>query len=41
MALPAAAAAAYQNAARIGLSPSVPDVAAPTDGDNCPMRAAF
>ena len=27
MALPAAAAAAYQNAARIGLSPSVPDVA--------------
>ncbi|HXR96020.1 MAG TPA: flagellar hook-basal body complex protein FliE [Rhizomicrobium sp.] len=27
MALPAAAAAAYQNAARIGLSPQVPDVA--------------
>jgi flagellar hook-basal body complex protein FliE len=27
MALPAAAAAAYQNAARIGQSPSVPDVA--------------
>lgn len=26
MALPAAAAAAYQNAARIGLSPQVPDV---------------
>jgi flagellar hook-basal body complex protein FliE len=32
MAIPAAAAAAYQNAARIGISPQVPDVAAPSDG---------
>jgi flagellar hook-basal body complex protein FliE len=34
MALPAAAAAAYQNAARIGLSPSVPDVAPAGLSDN-------
>ena len=32
MALPAAAAAAYQNAARIGLSPQAPDVAPTNSG---------